>query len=761
MEYFIRTNRCALVVLIVELRLWINWPRPKCAFVPVSIKLEVSELCGRIRFGVRRNMSFMSFIDEPYTRFSVESEVGDQYKLKNLPKLSSVIVNKLKKHIREKMVYPNSFKFRLIWPRTWWPEGSENLFRSETTVPSSSSEAEGTHVSASHVSGTEPVPDGEEREQMGSRAVATKAPTTRENMLRWFSRPGTTTAAYSEVKRAGSVVGGASAHSAILQEGAEPKLEEHDENMSPELESVFPVNHITRTRSEGKRLAPSPTARGKRNLVTQDHVRMYVSTLLASAASGNTPNVFLTKRAADDIYVRDKQFASESVAIVRTRSHSIADFRHETLEGMWAEFLGSIGHDFGLLQTNGEEDAEGEEEEEAPKRGRRFSSLMTWRSKWLGVGRNLQPSKFLRGQSGVHHDYSSEDEGGSISNSSHHGGDAGFLRFGKKILNTHRSLQSASQKQSQQQPVTPPESASKRKTAFSEPRSASPVRHSSNVASLDNGHARPLAITKPTSEISVAVGEKSPLSRGFSSFTPAAPKSPTTTSTPTSIPEGTAKKTAASSYGHKLGLVVGAIAGGVRGHGKKDVSNVPAGYSKGSRGKHLASAANTEGLDDMDESQLEKEVMNLTWQAHALAISQAAEKGEPINMQNFMHTPYPNSPKEWVVMRDGFLIIYPNHTSESGAVEKGQPIAKYNLAGCTCRPLEQPLGFEVGFVVGSPIVDSMLAPVPTTRSISTSSHDTTMEWVQFYTETDIHCRAWVMALQHSADLKLDHFNRGG
>ena len=96
---------------------------------------------------VRKHSSFLSFVEEPYTRFNVTSEVGDQYKLKNIPKVSSLIINKLKKHIRTKLIYPGSFKLRLIWPRKWWPPGGEHLFKSETketeTVPASSTTSSG------------------------------------------------------------------------------------------------------------------------------------------------------------------------------------------------------------------------------------------------------------------------------------------------------------------------------------------------------------------------------------------------------------------------------------------------------------------------------------------------------------------------------------------------------------------------------------------------------------------------------------------
>mmetsp|Transcript_4897 Transcript_4897/g.4985 ORF Transcript_4897/g.4985 Transcript_4897/m.4985 type:complete len:302 (+) Transcript_4897:44-949(+) len=131
---------------------------------------------------------------------------------------------------------------------------------------------------------------------------------------------------------------------------------------------------------------------------------------------------------------------------------------------------------------------------------------------------------------------------------------------------------------------------------------------------------------------------------------------------------------------------------------------------------------------------LEQEVVNLAWQAQAEAITQAASRGEHLNMQNFLRTPKISSPKSWVVMKDGNLTIYPNTSLETeGAVEKNQPTAIFSLKGCICRPIEHQSGFEVGFMI-------------------LKQGKTSIEWVQFWTETDIQCRAWIMALQHSANL---------
>ena len=80
-----------------------------------------------------------------------------------------------------------------------------------------------------------------------------------------------------------------------------------------------------------------------------DHVRLYVSDLLENDDTIANP-YFANRLAADDMIVVHKfSMGADSVAIMRSRSHSISDFRHPTLESMWSGFLGSIGHDFSLL----------------------------------------------------------------------------------------------------------------------------------------------------------------------------------------------------------------------------------------------------------------------------------------------------------------------------------------------------------------------------------------------------------------------------
>lgn len=99
-----------------------NWPRDRYAFLPVRVELELSELLGTIRFGVSKHNTFVGFVEEPFTKFAVQSSVGNNLKFENLPKVSNIIVNRIKRSIRNRLVQPKAHRFRLFWPQKWWPD---------------------------------------------------------------------------------------------------------------------------------------------------------------------------------------------------------------------------------------------------------------------------------------------------------------------------------------------------------------------------------------------------------------------------------------------------------------------------------------------------------------------------------------------------------------------------------------------------------------------------------------------------------------
>ena len=118
----------------LQTKIWCNWPRDRYASIPVTLDLELVEISGRIKLGVRHSHSFISFLEEPLTRFSIDSSLGnDSFKVSNIPQLSDFIIRKLDSFISRRLVSPNGHKFRLVWPRSWWPADCQNEFMSSSS----------------------------------------------------------------------------------------------------------------------------------------------------------------------------------------------------------------------------------------------------------------------------------------------------------------------------------------------------------------------------------------------------------------------------------------------------------------------------------------------------------------------------------------------------------------------------------------------------------------------------------------------------
>ncbi len=164
-------------------KLFVNWPREKYASIPVLLQLDVIEVAGRIRFGVNKKNSFLSFLDEPHSRFHVHSEVGELFKFQDLPKLSQFVIKKIKKFINSRLVHPNRHKFRLVWPRSWWPPGAENEFL-PTTVPSEATSID-SKVDVSVNVQKEP------SAHTASPATPTKGTMIRSKLKSWFDKNST------------------------------------------------------------------------------------------------------------------------------------------------------------------------------------------------------------------------------------------------------------------------------------------------------------------------------------------------------------------------------------------------------------------------------------------------------------------------------------------------------------------------------------------------------------------------------------------
>jgi len=81
---------------------------------PAVLSVTVQSLSGKIRFHCSPPPSkrfWIGFYEEPECELIIDTEIGDNRKIKNLPKLSNIIVHKIKSEIIETMVLPQMDDF--------------------------------------------------------------------------------------------------------------------------------------------------------------------------------------------------------------------------------------------------------------------------------------------------------------------------------------------------------------------------------------------------------------------------------------------------------------------------------------------------------------------------------------------------------------------------------------------------------------------------------------------------------------------------
>lgn len=710
----------------VKTRVWLNWPRDKYAFIPVSIDLEIAEMSGKIRFGVCKKNSFFSFLEEPFTRFKVNSELGNQYKLKNLPKLSTVVINKIKKHIRTKLMHPHAYKFRLIWPKNWWPAGEDysgDMFKT-TSSSNDSSAKDATPVETSTVLSMTPdqeadVNDDEVEEEDVKEKSDLSA--VKNSLSKWFTRTNDT--------------------SEETEENPEKKsAETHDRKYGAEMSSI-------------------------RHAVSTNCLPLHTFTAVSSEEDGV-------------MYCR-----GIAVPTLKVRSYSISDFRTTTLHEMWSDFLGA-GHDICFLtHSTHHDDQQSPSHRPQSHRAQRFG----WSMRAYSSGRRKLRDKLFSITNRIikhapHHasadgrqrrnsdstqsddartsrrsvsDLSWNTEGLSsvpesefgsylsdykASPSSHnedsheeHSKTSNLQRFGRRIMEARENIKTGITKQVER----------RRNVRRSVNGSHGSDETTANYSSEDNmeecggttsGTVHELdmstgSVGAPTPKQSRTSTCESPKDhsigassrRSGSATTSAAPTSPAEErshapeppvappTTSTASAPSTKRGMFHSGAKTKLGIMVGAL------------SSVKSKW-EARTGRHGGDA------NDDKDAEAENEAMLLAWQARAEAMKLAAESGEYPSLQSFLFTWKKDTQKRWIVLQSGVLSVY--NTPEEQTANVG-PRAAYPLAGCVCRPVEdQSLAFEVCVNV-----------------------DGVNKWVQFWAENNIQARTWLMAVQQSAALK--------
>jgi hypothetical protein len=105
----------------ISTAIYINWPTPKFATVPLVAFVKLEHLEGKLQvYGARELFSRISasFDCIPKLEFSVNLTIGEKkYELSSLfPQIKAFIINALKKIIWKNTVAPNKFSFSLPLP---------------------------------------------------------------------------------------------------------------------------------------------------------------------------------------------------------------------------------------------------------------------------------------------------------------------------------------------------------------------------------------------------------------------------------------------------------------------------------------------------------------------------------------------------------------------------------------------------------------------------------------------------------------------
>mmetsp|Transcript_22551 Transcript_22551/g.22741 ORF Transcript_22551/g.22741 Transcript_22551/m.22741 type:complete len:1219 (+) Transcript_22551:249-3905(+) len=722
----------------VSTRLWLNWPMDRFAFIPVVIKLEISELSGKIRFGVRKRRSFISFVDEPYSRFTVHSEVGSQYKVRNLPKLASMIIKKIKNHIRKKLIYPKSYEFRLVWPKNWWPGGpdgdlssgpSEKVpFTDKEKIPPSplSPEAAGASTGsvletptklADHLVTTDPPIqspggtfeltstanasgiDDSEKDFMNSPNTGISSKSMRETLGRWFQRPlGPKVNTSERVEFTGL-------------DGVEDKWRQAFDTT---------LKNVNALQDQGELIPEYEDISGLRSCVsTTELIRKqtdypHVRDIFAPLHNANT--------------TPELQICA-NFARSRPRGHSISDFRSSTLSHMVLHVFTDRSNnktrsDMNSSYSNAVVNIRAYDDTDLEMRSR-----LNWLRRPLQNNGIRLKSQLENLKSKIAVRMAKSESPSSRSRS----GPVAVAGAMLGALADGRSVNPAALNRSASEPTEVPqldssghdEGDSERLNIAIRPESV-PTVGKAKSGFLNFGKKFLEAKETLKNEITKTV-ERRKKSRSIISNTMSCvsyqPEDNELDESGASGDEemfGRHNDDRRRSHTRSLSSdgrsgSIGSVKGISIGSTSSSSSQIIKSVSKGSKAK----------ASKQDDP--EQEAMTLAWQARAEAITLAAEDGQQPSMQGFLRTPLRKSPKMWVVLRSGSLAVFTDPADCQG----GTPKTVYSLSESVCRPLDQPNSFELGV---------------------SDDKGRGRIWLAFWAESDVQCKAWVMAVQHSANL---------
>ncbi|EXX57320.1 hypothetical protein RhiirA5_298627 [Rhizophagus irregularis] len=119
------------ITLGIDTQILLNWPKPKIAVLPISLVISVIKFSATITLEIvtspESSYILVSVLPDFILEFNVQSLIGSRSKLEDVPKITHIIISKLRNAFCENFVYPNFKKIKMpdLWSPNKNPESSD------------------------------------------------------------------------------------------------------------------------------------------------------------------------------------------------------------------------------------------------------------------------------------------------------------------------------------------------------------------------------------------------------------------------------------------------------------------------------------------------------------------------------------------------------------------------------------------------------------------------------------------------------------
>jgi maintenance of morphology protein 1 len=97
----------------VDTLLVVNWPKSDIAELPVTLLLTITKFTGTLYVEFTAESLSVSLMDGFTLEFQSQTLLGSRTKVKDLPKLQSIISTRIQQLLVDHLVYPNNFKLEI------------------------------------------------------------------------------------------------------------------------------------------------------------------------------------------------------------------------------------------------------------------------------------------------------------------------------------------------------------------------------------------------------------------------------------------------------------------------------------------------------------------------------------------------------------------------------------------------------------------------------------------------------------------------